>query len=181
MATRRLISLRGNPQQISSDNATTFIKASKELKNGIEKLRTDNAFRDVLVLRHLDGRFIPPSSPHFGGSWESLVNVFKNAFHRVSASRNSTHDTHSTFVCEVAGMMNGRPLTQVSGDFRDAEPITPDHFLRGRPFTNFPPGIFLDNSVTISSSWKQAHQLPDQFWNRFKKNPSRLKKLETSP
>ena len=127
MAKRRFVSLRGNPQQIYSDSATTFIRASKELKDGIEKLRTDNSFRDALLLLHLDWRFIPPSSPHFGGSWESLVKVFKNAFYRVNGSRTLTHDTLSTFVCEVAAMMNGRPLTQVSSDFRDMEPITPNH------------------------------------------------------
>ena len=108
MVIRRFVSLRENPQQIYSDNATTFIKASKELKDGIEKLRTDNSFRDALLLLHLDWRFIPPSSAHFGGSWESLVKVFKNAFYRVIGSRTLTHDTLSTFVCEVAAMMNGR-------------------------------------------------------------------------
>ena len=73
MAKRRFISLRGNPQQTYSDNATPFIKASQVLKNGIEKLRTDTAFGDALVLLHLDRRFIPTSSPHFDGSWESLM------------------------------------------------------------------------------------------------------------
>ena len=109
MAIGGFISLRGNPQQIYSDNATTSVKASKDMKNGIEKLRTDNAFCDALVLPHLDWRFIPPSSPHFGGSWKSLVKVFKNAFYRVIGSRTLTHDTLSTFVCDDAGgMMNGR-------------------------------------------------------------------------
>ena len=71
MAIRRFKSLRGNPQQLYSDNATTFIKASNELRSGIEKLRTDNSFRDALLVLRLDWRFIPPSSPHFGGSWEN--------------------------------------------------------------------------------------------------------------
>ena len=75
--------------------------------------------------------------------------------------------TPSRHLC--AGMMNGRPLTQVSSDFRDVEPITPNHFLLGRPWPNFSPGIFLDKSVTIPSSWKQAQQISDQFWNRFLK------------
>ena len=66
-------------------------------------------------------------------------------------------------------MMNGRPLTQISSDFRDVEPITPNHFLLGRPSPSIPPGIFLDKSVTISSSWKQAQQISDQFWNPFSK------------
>ena len=159
--------MRGNPQQICSDNATTFIKASEELKNGIEKLRTNNSFRDALLLLHLDWRFIPPSSPHFGGSWESLVKVIEKAFFRVIVSRTLTHGTLSTFVCAVAGMMSGRPLTQVSSDFRDVEPITSNHSMLVRPSPNFPPRIFMDKSLTISSSWKQAQQISDQFWNRF--------------
>ena len=81
-------------------------------------------------------------------------------------------------MCEVAAMMNGRPLTQVSSDFRDVEPITPNHFLLGRPSPIFPPGIFFDKSITISSSWKQAQQISDQFWNRFLKEymPTLLKR-----
>ena len=80
------------------------------------------------------------------------MRVLTNVFYRVIGSRTLTHDTLSTFVFEVAGMMNGRHLTQVSSDFRDVEPITPNHFLLGRPSPNFLPGIFLDQSVTISSS-----------------------------
>ena len=75
VAIRRFNFLRGKPQQMYSNNATTFIKASKELKNGVEKLRTDNAFRDTLVLLHLDCRFIPPSWAQFGGSWEFGLTV----------------------------------------------------------------------------------------------------------
>ena len=65
--------------------------------------------------------------------------------------------------------MKGRPLTQISSDFRDVEPITPNHFLVGRPLSTFTTGIFSDKSVTIASSWKQAQQLCDQFWNCFLK------------
>ena len=79
-ALRRFISLHGNPQQIYADNETTFIKASKELKNCFANLRRYNSFRDTLLLFHLDFRFIPPSSPLFGGYLEGLVKVFKNAF-----------------------------------------------------------------------------------------------------
>ena len=57
------------------------------------------------------------------------------------------------------------------------EPITPNYFLLGRPSPNFPPGILLDKSVTISSSWNQAQQISDQFWSRFLKEymPTLLK------
>ena len=57
---RSFVALRENSQQIYSDKAKTFTKATKELKNGITKLRTDNSLRDALLLLHLDWRFIPP-------------------------------------------------------------------------------------------------------------------------
>ena len=53
-------------------------------------------------------------------------------------------------------MMNGRPRTQVSSDFRGVEPITLNHFLLGHPSSKLPPGIFLDKSVSMSNNWKQA-------------------------
>ena len=61
-------------------------QTSKELKNGIVKLLTQNAFRDTFVLLRLDWLFIPLSSPQFGGSRDNLVKVFKNAFYRVIGS-----------------------------------------------------------------------------------------------
>ena len=61
MAVKRITSLRRKPQQVS-DNVKTFIQARKELKAGIQKLRTDNSFCDDLLLLHLDWRFIPASS-----------------------------------------------------------------------------------------------------------------------
>ena len=65
--------------------------------------------------------------------------------------------------------MSGRPLTKVSSDFRDVKPITLNHFPLSRPTPNFPTGIFLDKSVTISNSWEEAQQISGQFWNRFLK------------
>ena len=75
-------------------------------------------------------------------------------------------------------MMNGRPLTQGFNNFRDVDPITPNHFLLGRASPNCPPGNFLDMSVTIASNRKRARQLSDQIGNHFPKEykPTHLKR-----
>ena len=130
MAIWCFISLPGNPLQIYSDNATIFIKASEQLKIGIEILRTDNAYRDTLLLLHLTYRFIPASSPLFSGSWESLVKKFKNAFCSVIGSRTLPHDTLPAFVSEITGMMNWSTSNS-------SIPITHNHFLLARPSPNF--------------------------------------------
>ena len=39
---------------------------------------------------------------------------------------------------EVEAILNDRPLTHVSSDIEDAEPLTPAHFLHGHRITSLP-------------------------------------------
>ena len=59
MAIRRFVSLDGNTQQIYYDNATTFIKACKELKNGIETTK----------------RRIPFATPCYNSIWIGALSL----------------------------------------------------------------------------------------------------------
>ena len=43
-------------------------------------------------------------------------------------------------MCEVESIVNSRPLTKVSDDARDLEPLTPNHLLLLRPGPSLPPG-----------------------------------------
>ena len=67
-------------------------------------------------------------------------------------------------------MMNSRPLTHVSSDPTDDEPLTLNHLLLGRPTNNFPHGLFLPRHTTDQRTWKQAQALSQQFWNRYLKD-----------
>ena len=63
--------------------------------------------------------------------------------------------------------MNSRPLIYTSRDINDPLPLTPNHFLLGRPNANFPPGVFSERKITISKSWRTSQHLAEHFWNRF--------------
>ena len=50
----------------------------------------------------------------------------------------ATSESLHTIVVEVEAVLNNRPLTHVSSDIRDAEPITPSHLLYDRPIVSLP-------------------------------------------
>lgn len=63
--------------------------------------------------------------------------------------------------------MNGRPLTKVSGDPTDLEPLTPNHLLllRGKP--SLPPGLFGKGDLYSRKRWRQIQYLAELFWKRW--------------
>ncbi|XP_071176407.1 uncharacterized protein [Mytilus edulis] len=82
-----------------------------------------------------------------------------------------------TFVTEIEKIMNDRPLTYVSTDIIDSEPLTPAHLLYGRRVTTLPyPRTEMDNindtyALTASDISKRAQRLStliEHFWNRWK-------------
>ena len=75
----------------------------------------------------------------------------------------------STFMCEAESIVNSRPLTQVSDNVRDLEPLTPNHFLLFRYSQSFPSGIFAKADVYSRRRWRQVQYLSDVFWRRWVK------------
>ena len=63
-------------------------------------------------------------------------------------------------------MLNSRPLTSVSTDPRDCEPLTPNHLLlfRGGPVS---PGVFTGDDV-YTKRWRKIQYLADSFWRRWR-------------
>ena len=113
--------------------------------------------------------FYPPVEPHFGGVWERLVQVFKLSVYKVIGSRTQTDDTLTTLTSEIEANMRWRPIANIPSDIIDPLPLTPIHFLPGRPSINIPPSIFTPTHITISKSWKTTQQLTTEFWNRILK------------
>ena len=130
IAARRMMARRGRPANIWSDNGNNFVGAEKELQEALKCLDSER-IGDQLSDERVQWHFKPPpppSLPHFGGAWESLGQCVND-------------ETLLTFMTEVESLMNGRPLTHVSTDYRDEEAIAPNHFLLGRGNPNFPPDV----------------------------------------
>ena len=86
----------------------------------------------------IEWRLHPPSGLHFGGVWERLVSIIKRVFLLNLGSDSPSSDIFSTVEVECEGLINSRPLTHVSCDINDILPLTPNHFLLGRPFIYAP-------------------------------------------
>ena len=75
----------------------------------------------------------------------------------------------STFMCEAESIVNSRPLTKVSDNVRDLEPLTPNHLLLFRYSQSFPPGIFVKEDFYSRRRWRQVQYLSNVFWHRWVK------------
>ena len=73
----------------------------------------------------------------------------------------------ATHLCEVQAIVNSRPLTVVSSDPKDMEPLTPNHLLllRGQP--SLPPGLFNKDDLHSRKRWKQIQYMADLFWRQW--------------
>ena len=142
----RFISRCGNVQVIRSDNGTNFAGANKELKSCIRQLDQTRIIR-CLSQNEITWIFNPPFSPWMGGIWESLIKSVKHSLKAIIKDRTFTEDCLHTFLCEVESILNGRPLTAISDDIRDLEPLIANHLLIGSSSSNLSPGSFNTNEI----------------------------------
>ena len=80
-----------------------------------------------------------------------------------------TDEVLHTALLEVEAMINGRPLTYISSDSTDVEPLTPNHLLLGCASVNTSPGLFQSKEINSRRRWRQSQVLADQFWRRWKR------------
>lgn len=138
-AIRRFISRRGKPKLICSDNGTNFIGAYAEINNVIQFLKaSEPRFKTELSSDNISWKFNPPSAPNFGGLWEAAVKSMKCHVRKIVGNINLTFEELYTVMVQVEGILNSRPLVSMSSDSSDYNPLTPAHFLIGRPIVSLP-------------------------------------------
>lgn len=165
---KRFIARRGKPTKLFSDNGSNFIGADRELKQLVERLKSDeNLILAELAQEGISWSFIPPSSPHFGGLWEAGVKSFKFHLKRVASNVHLTFEQLLTLLTQIESVLNCRPLTPMSTDPNDLEPLTPSHFLIGRKLTNIPEENLLDLPQNRLSNFQLVQQLYQHFWSRW--------------
>ncbi|XP_044755003.1 uncharacterized protein LOC123313956 [Coccinella septempunctata] len=92
-AYRRFVALRGHPAVIFSDNGTNFVGAHNYFRDLGRLLSTTSArLCDAATSSGTDWRFIPPSSPHFGGRWEAAVKSARHHLTRVIGKQKLTYE-----------------------------------------------------------------------------------------
>ena len=166
---KRFVARRGPPEKIFSDNGTNFIGA----RNNIAKVQSlfskdtnENSIKNYINSRGMEWITIPSRAPHFGGLWEAANKSMKRHLRRCVGTQILTHDELNTFVFQIEGIPNSRPLTAMSADPNDLQPLTPAHFILGRGMNDL-------HSLTASESDENLHlnvrlklleKLKSPFW-----------------
>ncbi|XP_060665746.1 uncharacterized protein LOC132798036 [Drosophila nasuta] len=89
----------------------------------------------VCLMDNIEWKFIPPRSPHFGGLWEAAVKSAKHHLYRSVGRSILNYDELRTLVCQIAAIINSRPLLSISESPDDLDVLTPAHLLFGGPPT----------------------------------------------
>ena len=134
LAFRRFVARKSLPKLMMSDNASTYLSAAEELK----KLFESPIPKETLIRQNVQWQFIPKRAPWFGGFWERLIGLTKTALKKVLGRASVNLVMLQTLVVEIEAILNDRPLTYVSSDVKDQQPLTPSHLLYGRRITALP-------------------------------------------
>lgn len=100
----------------------------KNLNIIVTHLSIDNITWDFIRLR----------SPNFGSIYEVGIKSTKHHLRRIIGNTSLTFEEFITVLSQVEAILNSRLLFPLSSDPRDPNPLTPAHFLVGKPLTSIP-------------------------------------------
>lgn len=165
---KRFIARRGAPKKIYCDNATNFRGTHNQLKELSELIHCGKSITKITTYcqdNEITWKFSPARSPHFNGLAEACVKSAKWHLRKILHSVEITYDELGTFTAEIEAILNSRPLTPMSNDPNDLQPLTAGHFLIGAPMTSLD-----DGELKYKSKIKMWHNLiamRNEFWHRW--------------
>ncbi|XP_026465156.1 uncharacterized protein LOC113367788 [Ctenocephalides felis] len=169
---KRFMARRGKPREIYSDNGTNFIGAAsglKELYKFLQQKSNQNKIVNDMTNEGVSWKHIPPNSPHFGGIWEAGIKSCKAHLKRVLGNAILTFEDFYTVLTQIEAILNSRPISPLSSDPNDYDPLTPGHFLIGKSLTSTPDPSVLETLDNRLSRYQRLQKLVQHFWKRWHK------------
>jgi hypothetical protein len=156
----RFIQRRGKPDVMRSDQGTSFVRAAKEQE------KTTDAFAEEItagVVRRwrIDFAYNPAGAPHWGGSWERLIQEVKKIL--VASCEQAgrlSPEAFRTILVEAEGILNRRPLNMDT----DGRILCPNDIIA--PAARENGGFPLRNSVI--QMVRRVQWAVDHFWKLFR-------------
>ncbi|GFV64383.1 integrase catalytic domain-containing protein [Trichonephila clavipes] len=102
------------------------------------------------------------------GNFEGFP-VWEQRMDRVSLVRSGIYLARKNYVLSNFAerrYLNSRPLTPLSNDPQDLQPLTPGHFLIGAPMASFPDEV-PSQPACLKKRWNLIQHLRSQFWKRW--------------
>ena len=127
-------SRRSFPQILYSDNATNFVATADTLKD----ISNSPTVCNYLSNNRLEWRFITPRAAWHGGIWERLIGITKTTLKKVIGKALLNSVDLETIITQIECKLNDRPLTYLSSDIKDLQPLTPSHLMFGFKLNEFP-------------------------------------------
>jgi len=148
----RFQSRRGVPLLIRSDNARTFLSASK-----------------ILEQKHnLTWKFSTPRAPWTGGVWERLVRVVKDCLKFAIRGKMVSFVDLETSLCKIESIVNQRPLTYVNTIDDQVAPLTPLMGLIPSANLATSPSEEAFDRKALLNCFDRNSALVRKFWQRWK-------------
>ena len=125
---KKFIARRGRPEIIYSDNATTF----KAAANWVRQVRQDEKLNNLLADLAIEWRFNLSRAPWWGGQFERLIGLFKNAFYKSIGNGILRWTELEEVVLDIEVAINNRPLSYLEDDIQ-LPVLTPNSILHINP------------------------------------------------
>jgi len=101
----------------------------------------------------------------FGGVWKRMIRSVHKVLASIVKEQVLSDEVLLTVMCEAEATVNSCPMTPVSDDPQDMNPLTPNHLLLLRDSSSVSIREFTARD-TYRRRWRQAQYLADTFWRR---------------
>lgn len=164
---KRFIARRGLPRLIHCDNGGNYVSAAREIRDFLQCNAA--SLTDFAASEGVEFCFSPPYAPHFNGLMEAGVKSAKFHLVRVLGNAHLNFEELSSLFAQIEAILNSRPLYSLSSSPQDFYPLTPGHFLIGRPLVALPTPCLLEAKESQLDRYKRIEHMRQTFWRRWSK------------
>ncbi|XP_055591313.1 uncharacterized protein LOC129743355 [Uranotaenia lowii] len=120
------------------------------------------------VNNQIQWHFIPPAAHHFGGLWEASVRSAKKHLLKVFGENAVPFEDFTTFLVQVENCLNSRPITALTDDPSNLQPLTPGHFLVGEALQQLPERDYKEVPMNRLNQSQVLQKKLEHFWDRWR-------------
>ncbi|GFV11393.1 integrase catalytic domain-containing protein [Trichonephila clavipes] len=102
------------------------------------KIAKSNTIQLFIAEEGIERNFILPASSHSGRLLEANIKSMKRILLRVAKSAIMNFEKLTTLVTQIKAVLNSCPLSPLSSDPDNFNPLTPGHLLAGNAISSFP-------------------------------------------